>query len=486
MTEARRKNILVLHTDAHVHDCLGIAGHPDVRTPHLDALARDGVWFSNAYACSGVCSPSRAGLITGRYPIAHGVTTLYPSLPSSEPRMGRIFREHGYATGYFGKTHYGGNDADMPGEGWSESFLKNDYNAWLKSVGVKSRYPEGAEIKKKPTRYWTVGTSNIPSEHYYENVLGDRAVDFIRTHARGNFLAFVSFVAPHGPFTPPPPYDSMYDPAKLRLRPRTDAELEGKHPATVKWIRQNQLYSSEADLRTVMALMYGLISLVDDNVGKIVRALREAGVYDDTLIVFASDHGDFLSRYGIFGKSWTMLDEITRIPMIIADPRARGRARRSDALVQNVDILPTLLDYAGIPAPNKVHGRSLAPLLNGSADSVRENVFACDQFEYSGGRCFMSMVRRGHRKYVHSTGFAGELYDLERDPLENHNRIGDPSCAAVVAELRRELLDWHNDCSGGYFDPEKAAFWEDETLFYDASQFCGLRVTKRGDQTKIS
>lgn len=484
MTDARRKNILILHTDAQVHDCLGIAGHPDVRTPHLDALAREGVLFPNAYTCSGVCSPSRAGVITGRYPIAHGVTTLYQSLPASEPRMGRIFREHGYATGYFGKTHYGGNDADMTGEGWSESFLKSDYNAWLKSVGVKSRYPEGAEIKRKPTRYWTVGTSNIPTGHYYENVLGDRAVDFIRRHDRENFLAFVSFVAPHGPFTPPPPYDSMYNPAKLRLRARDEAELEGKHPATVKWIKQNQLYSSEADLRTVMALTYGLISLVDDNVGRIVRALRDAGVYDDTLIVFTSDHGDFLSRYGIFGKSWTMLDEITRIPMIISDPRARGRTRRSDALVQNVDILPTLLDYADLPAPQKLHGVSLAPLVDGSATQARECTFTCDQFEYSGGRCFMSMVRRGNWKYVHSNGFDGELYDMERDPLENHNRIADPSCAETVTELRRKLLDWHNDCSGGYFDPGKAAFWEDETLFYDETKFCGLRIQSRGDNSK--
>jgi arylsulfatase A-like enzyme len=480
MTNGPRTVVVVL-TDAQVWNALGAMGHPQVRTPNVDALVQDGgTLFRNAYACNGVCVPSRACLMTGRYPIAHGVVTNFNRLPPTEETMGALFSAAGYATGCFGKTHFGRDDRDMAREGWAESFtLHGGYNDWLRQQGVKTAYPEGKQIKSR-LRYWRVGRSNIPADLYFENAMGDRAVDFIRAHRRGPFLCVYAPVAPHGPFTPPAPYDSLFDPAEIHLLPRFEGELDDKPPAFVRWVAQNQRYVNEEELRVFLAHVYGLIALVDDNVGKVVRALKEEGLYEDTLILFTSDHGDFGSRFGIFGKSWCSLDCVMRVPLVVRAPAA-GRVRETDALAQTVDLLPTMLEYAGLATPAKTQGRSLLPLLDGRTTQVREAAFAYNQSEHSGAFQAEAMVRAGRWKLVQAHDFKGELYDIESDPWEVKNLIGEPQHRDVVAGLRERLLRWHVACSGGFYDPARARFWEDETAFYDETRFCGERLRKLGD-----
>jgi len=476
-----RRNILVLHTDEHVLSFLGIMGNRQVRTPNIDALANDGgMTFDNAYTCNGVCVPSRCTLMTGRHPVAHGVVQNSMPLPRNEQTLGEIFSDAGYATGYFGKTHFGRNDDDMTGEGWQESFIwHKQYNEYLAAHGVKVHYPEGLEIDSK-LRYWKIGTSRIPLEHYFENVIADKAISFIRSRSGGPFLAFVSFNAPHSPFTPPPPYDRMYAPDEMELMPRFEDGLDNKPPGFVRWITQNRKYVSEEELRIYLAHVYGLITLVDDNVGRVVNCLKEQGVYDNTLILFTSDHGDYGTSFGMFGKSWSSRDILMKTPLIWSWPGLRSSPRRIDALVDNTDILPTLLDFAGIPVPAKVQGRSLASLLDGTAETIKDAVFAYNQYEYSGGFQAESMIRAGRWKLVQVNDFKGELYDLKTDPWEINNLIDDDQYRDLVVDLRERLLRLHIQYAGTRFEPAEAHFWEDEVAFYDESAYCGERINRRG------
>ncbi len=478
------RNLLLIQTDAQHHLWLSCRGAPGLRTPALDRLAREAAVFTNAFTCSGVCVPSRVSLMSGRYPIGHGVmNNNVPRRPAGEPWLGHLLQQAGIATGYFGKTHFAGDDRNLAGEGWATSFTKHEYNAYLAAQGLKIHYPEGRDIERFPVRFWTIGTSRIPSEHYFENVIARQAQQFIAAHHDQPFACYVSHVAPHGPFTPPAPYDRMYDPADMVLPPRSPDELAGKPTATQAWLRQNAKYLNDEELRIWLAAVYGLVTLIDDNVGSLLRTLDEHNLRQNTLVVFLSDHGDFAGRYGALGKSWTLTDDLVRIPLFIADPHSTlapggdpHLPRRVDELVQSIDVHHTILDWFGIEASSHQHGRSLLPCLRGQAHEPRDCVFACDQAQYSGGKLHLSMARTQRWKYVAAHTGEDELYDLHADPLENHNRIHDPACAGIRAELSARLLRWHLEHSGQFHRPETAAYWEDETLFYDETRFCGVRL----------
>ncbi len=236
----RPRRILLVHTDAQAHDMIGFGQALGFRTPNLERLARGGTRFTRAYACNGVCVPSRAALMTGRYPVANGVTNNFCRLAWEQPRMGRIFAHAGFVTGYFGKTHFGSPGVDMAAEGWSESFTKNDYNALLAEKVPGLRYPKAGLDPQLPLRYWQAGASMIPGPWYHETVMADQAINFLRRNRGRDHLCFLSFVAPHGPFSPPHGFYGRFSPDDIQLRPRNPHELDRKPPAFVRWIRQNQ------------------------------------------------------------------------------------------------------------------------------------------------------------------------------------------------------------------------------------------------------
>lgn len=469
------RNMVLIHTDEHVWSFLGCMGNVEVRTPHLDALAAGGMRFDAAYACSGVCVPSRASLLTGRYPVGHGITCNVQELAESERTLGHYLAAAGYRTGYFGKTHYGGHDDDMARDGWQESFIwQQQYNAYLRAQGVAASYPEGRQVRHPGMRYWNVGTSEIPGEHYFEKVIADQAIAFVRRHRQEPFFCFVGNIAPHGPFTPPRPYDRMYAPESLTLEPTGSWSPVNKPPAFVRWVEQNRKYVNAAELRLYLAHIYGLITLVDDQVGRIVRALQEEGLYDQTLIVFTADHGDFSSAYGIIGKSWCMDDRLMRVPLIVSHPGWRGQGRVSAALTENVDLVPTLLEYAGVAVPPAVHGRSLLGLLEGRTATHKSQVFGHNYFYDSTDSLRQTMLRQGRWKFVQSHNFKGELYDLENDPRELDNLIDRPEQAGRVRAMRDDILRWHlENCGSPVSRDAIAQCWEVRSHFYDESRFNG-------------
>ena len=471
----KQRNVVIIHTDEHVWNFLGCMGNSEVKTPNIDQLALSGMRFNNAYSCSGVCVPSRACLLTGRYPIAHGIASNVQTLPKSETTMGNYFLKSGYSTGYFGKTHYGGNDDNMDGDGWGDSFIWGDqYNKYLESNGVNSIYPEGKEIKSQGMRHWNIGTSNIPYEHYFEKVITDRAIDFMHQHQNLPFLCFVGNIAPHGPFSPPAPYATMYNPEKLSIEPEEKYSIKNKPPAFIKWVEQNRKYINAEELKIYMAHIYGLITLVDDQVGRIVQTLKDTGNYNNTLIIFTSDHGDFSSAYGIIGKSWCMDDRLMRVPLIISHPNFRNVPRQSNELNENIDILPTILDYCDIKIPIAVQGRSLLPLIENKSQTHKDNIFGYNYFYDNENRLTQTMIRWNRWKLVQAGEFKGELYDMENDPTEKYNLIDNRKYKPLISKLREKILCWHI-CNSGTTVSNDAIeqCWEVRSNFYDEASFTG-------------
>jgi len=474
-----QKNILILHTDAQMQQWLGAAGNSEIHTPHLDQLAREGVYFPNAQTCSGVCMPARAALMTGRYPVANGVTCNEQVLPATEKTMGQYFDEAGYATGYFGKTHFGiGNGPEaMAQHGWQEYFGVADYNQYLRENGLDLRYPE-KRVADRRARYWNLGPSAIPEEHYFEKVVADRALEFLQRPHERPFLCVASWIAPHGPFTPPGRFAEMYDPAKLTLAPRSANELENTPEAFARWVTQNQKYVNEAELRVFLSLVYGLISLVDEQVGRILEALRAAGLLENTLLLFASDHGDFGTGYGIFGKSWNMIDPLIRIPLIARAPN--GKAQTFDGLVENIDFLPTMLEYSGLPIPASVQGKSFWPLLAGEEWTAKPACFAFNSYESSRYRLAQATIRRDNWRLIVGENGPDQLYNVPNDPWNLQNVASEHE--DVVRALKDQLLRWQIGATGLGYNRETANFWEDTTLFWDETKFTGERVAPRSNK----
>lgn len=471
------KNILLLHTDAQMQQWLGAAGNAEIHTPHLDRLAREGVYFPNAQTCSGVCVPARAALMTGRYPVANGVTCNEQQLPASEKTMGQYFGEAGYDTGYFGKTHFGVAGDKMDEHGWREYFGVASYNEHLKANGIDRRYPE-KKVTQGRARYWNMGESDIPEEHYFEKVVTDRALDFLQRPHEKPFLCVASWIAPHGPFTPPGRFATMYDPAKITLAPRHPNELDSNPEPFVQWITQNQKYVNEAELREFLALVYGLVGLVDEQVGRIMDDLRARDLLESTLILFASDHGDFGTGHGIFGKSWNMTDPLIRIPLIA---RAPGNAPQVfEGLVENIDLLPTMLEYSGLRIPAAVQGKSFQPLLAREKFEAKPACFAFNSYESSRYKLAQATIRTGPWRLITGESGPDQLYNVSSDPWNLQNVASEHE--DVVSVLKDRILRWQIGAAGVNYDRETANFWEDTTLFWDETKFTGERIAPRSNK----
>jgi arylsulfatase A-like enzyme len=471
-----KHNILILHTDAQMQQWLGAAGNSEIHTPHLDKLAAEGMYFSNAQTCSGVCMPARASLMTGRYPVGTGVTCNEQKLPATEKTLGQYFAEVGYETGYFGKTHFGASDDEMPQHGWQKYFGVVDYNQYLNENGIDLHYPEKA-VKRNYARYWHLGASSIPEDHYFEKVVADGAMNFINEDRENPFLCVASWIAPHGPFTPPERFAQMYDPAKITLAPRCETELENKPEVFVRWVTQNQKYVNEDELRHFLSLVYALTSLVDEQVGRLMQCLRERGLLESTLVIFASDHGDFGTGYGIFGKSWNMIDPLIRIPLIARAPGLNPPKSTFEGLVENIDILPTLLECADIEVPASIQGKSFWPLLEREKFESKSACFAFNSYESSRYKLAQSTIRSGQWRLIVSESGADQLYNVPQDPWNWHNVARkNPD---VVSDLKNQLLQWQIGAAGLGYNRETANFWEDTTLFWDETQFTGRRIKLR-------
>jgi len=458
-----RPHVLVIHTDQHRIDCLGAYGNAQIKTPRIDALAADGVRFNNSFCPYPVCTPSRFSLLTGLYVHQHRGWTNHCTLPPGTPTLPGLLRKAGYKTKAIGKMHFTPTYLDA---GFEEMELceqdgpgrwDDDYHRELMRLGlvdVNDLEDQRQEYRKNaPKEYWEkfgAMASNLEEKHHTTTWIGDRAVQSLeKWDEAAPRMLMVGFVKPHHPFDPPVPWDTMYDPEKMTILSGWTEENLPRDLAHSKGYFPHKDLTRPA-VRRVTAYYYATISQIDHHVGRMIDVLKKKGLYRRSLIVFTSDHGEYMGFHHLLLKGNCMYDPLVKVPLIVKFPGELGAGGVSEELVNTVDVAPTVLKPAGVKPGKDMSGLDLASLREGGG---REIVFC----ESSGGKEVMARSRT--RKLILRThGKTGEnlFFDLEKDPLELSNLYEDPSRKDEVARLTRAVEDWRpaRDLPETYLDED--------------------------------
>lgn len=486
------KNVLFVMCDQLRWDFLSCYGSQVLLTPNIDALARRGVRFNRAYVQSAVCVPSRMSFYTGRYVSSHGATWNYVPLSVDQVTLGDYLARVGRAATLAGKTHVipdrqglarMGVDPDSePGrlllaggfqqmdryDGHAPPGKESGYADYLRSNGYDGNDPWNRHVVSAMDEHgervsgWLSRNAHLAAavreEHSETAYMTDRAIDFIRDQGDAPWVLHLSYIKPHWPLMAPAPYHAMYRDSDTGPIIRADPTTENAHPVLQAYRSAHEdcvAHQDEAFVRHVRPTYMGLIKQVDDHLGRLFAELERLGRFEDTLIVFTSDHGDHLGDHGL-GEKELFYEQAVRVPMIVVDPSAAADATRGtvdDRLVEAVDVVPTILDALGLdPARHLVEGHSLLPLLRGEpVPQWRDCVFSELDYAFRAarlhlgrgpGECNAWMARTQRWKYVHHEGLRPQLFDLEADPLELVDHGDDPQLADIRAEMQERLTQW--------------------------------------------
>ena len=489
------RNILFIMCDQLRFDYLGCYGHPHLKTPNIDALAARGVRFDRAYVQSPICGPSRMSFYTGRYMRSHGSNWNGFPLRVGEPTLGDHLAELGVRTALVGKTHMAADLAGMrrlgidPGsavgvhlaECGFEPYERDDglhptgrgatpaYDRYLRAQGFDAANPweEWANSAAGPDEEvlngWLLAhgdkPARIPEEHSETPYTTRRAMQFIDEAAQDgrDWCLHLSYIKPHWPYIAPAPYHDLYGLQDVVAAVRAAAERVDAHPVyrALMAQRASRNFSRDEVRARVIPAYMGLIKQIDDQLGVLFRFLDERGLSDNTLIVFTSDHGDYLGDHWLGDKDF-FHDCAVKVPLIVADPSPaadRNRGTASAALVEAIDLVPSFIEFCGgTPLPHVIEGRSLLPLLRGEQPAGwRRCVFSEYDYAMLEARltlnqpirdCRLYMAFDGRWKYVHATGFRPLLFDLASDPGELVDLGADSRHEPQQARLREALLDW--------------------------------------------
>ncbi len=406
--QSRKPNLLFILADQWRPQTLPSSGDPDLEAPHLKRLAREGAHFSRVYATNPVCSPSRASVLTGRYPHACGMPRNNLLLPLEERTMAEALRQAGYATGYIGKWHLDGEDRPgfvPPGP------RRRGFDYWAAFNRGHSYFS---------STYYRDADTPIRAEGFEPDYQTDLAIRFIEENRSRPFYLFLSWGPPHTPRRPPPKYEKFYDPRRFHLRSNVPESYAGQ-------------------ARAGLAGYYGLCTALDENLGRILAAVDRAGLADDTLVAFTADHGDMVGSHGLEYKG-VPFEESARIPLLMRYPRRVEAGRVDQTLVSNADYMPTLLAACGAAIPAGVQGRDLSRQLLDGAGGGPESVFSYGRLGTAGE---WRMIVRGLDKLVVGRDMQPtHLYNLGHDPNEMNNLVSDTGRARSRDELRALLMDW--------------------------------------------
>lgn len=473
MTDDQKPNILLLFTDQQSLAAVGSYGETPCQTPNLDRLAATGIRFETAYTSSPVCAPARGTIMTGLYPHAHGMCCNTEDLGCSvhdiidrPGLLSRRLESEGYRCGYTGKWHLGSDrevyygakntptlprdvgfeGQQFPGHG-NGGFHYPEYRRYLAERGYEHKL---APREARPFRAWNYGILEGPVESTVPYFLAEHTMHLIdRFSGDGEpFFIWHNFWGPHNPYFVPQEYYELYRRVEIPEWPnyRWDARSINR-PHQVK-LHTHSDKLEWADWAEAIRYYYAFTTLIDRQIGRILDRLDKTNLRENTIIIFAADHGETLGTHGgLTDKGWHHFEEIQRIPLIVWLPERYCRNGRTPGDVLQewaslVDLYPTLLDYGGAELdPSTLHGRSIRPLLEGRAASWRDRVFV----EFFGANSLMTTmasVRKGRYKYGWNCSNFDELYDLEADPHEMHNLIDDPGHTNVVTDMRKHIEEW--------------------------------------------
>lgn len=507
---AARPNFLIFITDQHRADHLGCYGDPQVRTPHIDALASEGCRFEHFHVATPICQPNRASLMTGRLPSAHGLQMNGRELSLGERTFVETLHEAGYQTILIGKAHlqnitavpsvwptpqarapqdakraypgpYGQEvsqrweqdpnfDLTLPYYGFERATLTighgdQQYGHWRR--WLRRQHPDAERLIGPDNAIPTPGLhlfalrqawrTRVPPELYPTHFIAEQTCQELARLGKEKrpFLLQCSFPDPHHPFTPPGHYWDMFRPEDMRLPASFDAELVDP-PPPVAWLRAQRRSNatfqpgygafacSEQEAREALALNHGSLACIDDAIGRVMAQLRAHGLDRDTVVMFTSDHGELMGERGLMFKGGLHPAALTRVPFIWRDPQQPPSVGVVAALTQTTDIAPTVLARAGLSAANGMHGRSLLPLLDGTAHAVRDALL----IEEESQRADFNMDRRLRLRTLRDHRYRlslydgqpwGEFYDLRDDPLELRNLWNSASARPARLECSERL-----------------------------------------------
>ena len=475
-------NILFITSDQQRGDCYGFEGRK-VKTPHLDEMARSGTRFSSCITPNLVCQPSRSSILTGLLPRSHGVSDNGIDLPGETGERGfaGTLSQQGYATGLIGKAHFTTSHTFSPtgtpecressaqyGDDWFGPYMGFDhveimleghnmfppmqpplgqhYERWYHADGQgdarTALYRQALPPLTDAHETWN---SAMPVAWHNSSWVADRTIDYLRNHKDQRFCVWASFPDPHHPFDAPEPWSRLHHPDEVDLPRHRDLDLDQRpwwHRASLEGLPKmanerlrkfrekssRTPHQSDRQLRDLIANYYGMISLIDHQVGRLKLALRDLNLLENTLIVYSTDHGDWLGDHGLLLKGPMAYEGLLRVGLLFEGPGVpQGKVVKDP--VSTLDLAQTFCDYASTVLPVQAHSRSLRPLIEADAAS---RDFALSEWDLRASRCGVDLALRTVRTRdlkltVEQNSGAGELYDLHNDPDEMVNRFNDPS-----------------------------------------------------------
>lgn len=448
-----RPNVLFLLTDQHRYDAVGCNADNQCRTPAIDSIAESGTRFTRAYTPIAMCTPARASLLTGQYPHTHGQLSNMGNfngafdenvLDRVEDAYPRRLREAGYEVRYAGKWHLPeqGNGSLW---GFDEWHTAGDWREYLDERGID--YQRGRDDVQRLE--WGedapfCGPSVLDAEDMQEAWVADRTVELIEERAGSDapFAMCASFFGPHFPYAVPEPYTDLYDPEAIERPENFDEDFDGKPDVQEKELaRWNAGHLTWSDWQEVIAHYWGYCTFIDDQIQRILDALDEQGIADETVVVMTSDHGDLIGNHRSFNKGFVMYEETHHVPLVARWPDEWEAGAECDEFVSLVDLMPTFLDVAGAETPDGVEGRSLTPLLRGERpDDWRDSAYA-EFHGYEPSLYTSRMIRTDDWKYVYNPPSRDELYDLDSDPGELTNLADRAGFEHVKRRMQERLVE---------------------------------------------
>lgn len=459
----RRPNILIYCTDQQRADLMGCMGHSGIRTPNFDALAARGVLLRNLFVQGSVCMPSRACIMTGRYPSMHGVTDNGYELPETEVTVADMLREAGYFTAAVGRTHircsiphpvlpsadyYGFEKCHHSQCYWEGLDPHGEYLDW-----IRENYPDRYEEAATPSPVdrddaMCASWSTLEDDKTMTAWVTMKSLELLKAHQESDddrpFLLWAGTWDPHSRFMVPPPWDRMYPPEDIPLPARREGELIDLPPhflrmACTEWNKSD--LPLDDMIRNTLSIYWGTISHIDDQFGGLMHGLEELGLAQNTVVLFLSDHGEMAGDHWLWAKGPKFFDGALRVPGIIAAPGRLPSGEAADGLVETIDLLPTLLEMVGVKTPAQVQGRSRLGLLQGAEDGAREDVFTeYHDHNESGDRLFGLRTTKWRITCYQDRPY-GELYDIEADPDQLHNLWDDPDREGAKRQLQLRLMN---------------------------------------------
>jgi len=438
-----KPNILIIHVDELRYDCLGATGNRDIKTPNIDALAHDGILYQNSFTTYPVSTPSRYSLLSGLYVNEHQGWTNHCTLNPDIETFPDLLKQFGYRTKAVGKSHFAPTYLDV---GFSDLILAeqdgpgrldDDYHRDLMKNGLIDKIDledqvSSYRVKAGKEYFESFGAipSNLPDTFYSTNWIADRAFETLLDWDKSGNMLMVGFIKPHHPFDPPDSWKAMYDPDKLTLLPGWVSDTNNIDLIMTKGYFPNKNLT-ENTLRNVMAYYYATISQIDFEVGEMVKLLKSKGIYDNTLIIFTSDHGEHMGYHHQMLKGGVMFESIMRIPLIIKYPGNKKKGTVNQGLVSNVDIAPTILLQAGIKPANSMSGIDLF-----RNKIERKIVFSHNSMGKS------TIARTLSEKLIYTPGGRSLFYDLTKDPLEFYDLFNDPAYQKEIGWLKESIIEW--------------------------------------------